>query len=645
MSMKSVQDWYARRIFQNMPVLLEQFDAVHGSFGPASHRNQHCLRAFAWFYKNQWPGNPVFGDRSVLEKVIRAGDTLVASEKPGRHGGTLGGEWPPYNLIECIDWLGAELGAERIARWRAALERHLARIQITSNYIATAPNHYSWRAAVLARAGKLFGREDWLRAAARLARQIGVMQTPDGYWDEAHRGHGPSPNYHRVHLHGLDLYYRNSGDAAVLETLARATQFATRAAWPDGSPVETFDGRQPYLAAFAVGMAANAFTRTAEGRRLLALQCELADRVGIADARHPTGFALTWYAFATTDFMIDCFRFVAEESAGGRVIAEEAARLPSEREGHLDRFVINKQVGETGAVLLRKGAWTAAVAAIDSDVPRFIQNVYISERQTGFSLLHARAGLVVGGGNRMRNHAPLVNAVVLTGWEDVDCVAGVFKAPYLDDGEKAAAGQTVTEQAPFVSAALPRPGHEGIDPVKCCYHPIRRTVDAAEGAGRATLTLEFMHGTVVFELTPVDDRRFRIACRYDLVGVKNLLLQVPVVLFHPGRFAIDGAAQAVGDLEAVQSLPLGRELTLRARDTTVAFRLPKRGSEAGPGGAQFTYPLEPIKNTQLKRMNYVPDPRYRPLYTVGLISQTLTTADPVGAPLKGALELLTVECG
>ena len=34
----------------------------------------------------------------------------------------------------------------------------------------------------------------------------------------------------------------------------------------------------------------------------------------------------------------------------------------------------------------------------------------------------------------------------------------------------------------------------------------------------------------------------------------------------------------------------------------------------------FTWPMEPMKNWRLNVMNYVPDVRYQPLYTVGLLS-------------------------
>lgn len=617
--MQAVRDWFLRRMLGNVPYILECFDERRGCFCEGAAANQHCLRVLAHFYKHAAPGNELLGDGSVLDKIVRAGDAMVSAEKPGRHGGTLGGEWIPYNLLECYDWLGEELGAERKARWREALGRHFEAQGQTNNYIATAPNHFVWRAAVLARAARLFDRPELLRAARMLAKQVCKMQTTDGYWDEAHRGQGPSPSYHRVHLHGLDLYVRNSGDESVRPALERGIAFCVRAAYPDGVPIETFDGRQPYFSSFA--MAASALTRTPAGRRLLRNQCAPSDRLGQLDVNRPCGFGLSWYVFAGTDFMLDGYRFMEDGPE---------AEIPQERDGHADSFVIHGQEGAGGAVTLRKGAWFAAVSAIESDVPRFIPNVYITERQSGFSFFHRDAGLVAGGGNRMRNHAPLANAVVLTGWQDVDCQAGVFHAPYLDEFERDAAGRERTEQAPFASAGLPRPGHEGIDPVKSCYHPLKRRAELRPGG--AALTLEFLHGTIRFELELLDDRRARIRYAYETCGVRKLLLQVPVPLFHPYAFELDGAARGVADMEALESPAVRAGVSLRAGPCGATYAVPP-GREAS-----FTYPLEPIRNGQIKRMNYVPDPRFKPLYVVGLLSQAFT-----GDLSAGAGELVTVE--
>ena len=627
-TMADVREWYFRKIMANIPFLLENFDEQRGSFCCGEAKDQHCLRPLAWFYKNRVAGNPYFGDASILNKILRAGDSMCANATVSRHSGTLGGEWTPYNLAECLDWLGGEVGKERAARWRAKLAEHLELLKQTSNYIATAPNHFIWRAALFYRAGALFDHDAWRRTGAMLARQICKAQTPDGYWEEAHRGQGPSPSYHRVHLHGFDLYYRVSNDPDVKPALDKAVEFAVRAAYPDGVAIETFDGRQPYAGVFAAGMAANALSRTPAGRRLLRNQMAASDKLGGLDARNPVGYAMRWYSLAGTDFMLDGYIHLDDGPS-----ESEMEPLPQERESHSDTFMLSGQNGIGGGAVFRKGPWFAAVSAAESDVARFIPNVYITERQSGFSVFHQDAGLLVGGGNRMRSHIPLANAIVLTGYQDVDCTAGVFSAPYLN-----AAPQDFTpnEQTPYVTASQPRHGHEGIDPVKCCYHPIQRRVELRKsGAGEVTgaeLFLEFMHGTIRFKLRAIDARRFEIAYAFDTLNVKKILLQVPVPVFHPGEFEIDGKQHKVEDLEKLESLPIKERLTLKARDRGVRYKL------AEPEAAAFTFPLEPVKNAKAKGINYEPDAVFKPLYTIGLISREFRAERKDGV-------LLTIEIG
>jgi hypothetical protein len=404
---QGLRQWYFERIVKNVPHVLAYFDEKAGIFRVEpqyDHLYRHCLRPLAYLYKNPVEGNPFHGDVAVLAKVIRQGDVIcgVGEATKDRQHGSMGVEWIPYNIMECLEWLPDELGPARRAAWLDALARHLDEMRLISNYVSTAPNHFIWRAALLYRAGQLFDHPDWRRTAQMWARQVARMQTSDGYWDESYRGQGPSPNYHRTHLHGLDLYYRFSGDQEVREALYKGIDFAVRAAWPDGTPIDAFDGRQPYLAAFAAGMGSNALSRTAQGRRLLRRQIERLDELGVTDATRPCGFAVNWYLFATTDFMLDCYRFLEDGP-------EED--LPQEGERWRDAFIFGGHADVGGGAVVRHKPWLLAVSAAQSDVPRCLANVYIAERQSGYSVYHDAAGLIVGGGNRMRNHVPLANAI------------------------------------------------------------------------------------------------------------------------------------------------------------------------------------------------------------------------------------------
>ena len=58
-------------------------------------------------------------------------------------------------------------------------------------------------------------------------------------------------------------------------------------------------------------------------------------------------------------------------------------------------------------------------------------------------------------------------------------------------------------------------------------------------------------------------------------------------------------------------------MALRARGCQVTYE------PASEAPARFTFALEPIKNWRFAKMNYVPDVRYQPLYTVGVLSREL----------------------
>ncbi|MDD4888579.1 MAG: hypothetical protein PHU85_01520 [Phycisphaerae bacterium] len=608
----SLREWYGRRILANIPLVLELFDESRGVFACEPGKDElyrHCLRPLAWFYKNEFPGNPYRGDSKLLDIIVRAANNICnVRAEDERDAALLGTEWIPYNLMECAEWLADEIGAEAHSLWSRTLAAHLDGMKRISNYVCCAPNHQAWRATLLYRAGQVYDNANWRASGQFLARQVCAMQTVDGYWDESRRGQGPSPNYHRTHIAALDLYYRFSNDEQVREPLFKAIEFAIRAAYPDGTPIDVFDGRQAYIAAFAVAMAANAFTRTPQGRRLVRNQIARLEELGVTDGKSPVGFALNWYLFAATDFMLDCHRFVEEG---------DEQPMPIEVDGARETFIFNGPPGIGGGLVRRAGDWTLAVSACQTDLPRATNHIYNTERQSGISAYHQQAGLIVGGGNRMRNHIPLANAVVLTGWEGVDCVGGRFPDEMVvNHGLPIQPDGTSTEAS---------------DPVKATYYPLRRRCEHTDRG--ASLHLDFMHARIRFDIDAVDSNQLVVRYAFETVDVEKLLLQTPVPLFWPGRFEIDGGQFELDeDLERIETLQVNNELRLEARGCPVTY------TPGGDAPVLFTWPMEPMKNWRFGDMNYLPDVRYKPLYVVGLLSAEFRAA-------KGEGTLLTIEVG
>jgi hypothetical protein len=591
MKTTGLREWYRQRMLNNTAFVLEHFDEKKGIFAYGDEEPffyRFCMRTLAFLYKNKVEGNPYFGGKTILEKVERLGDAICDFGE-ATNDGNLGVEWTPYNMLESIEILGDELGGERKERWSRVIGRHLEDMKKVNNYIYTAPNHFIWRAVLLYRSGKILGNKSWSEFGTFLVHQMMKMQTPDGYWEEAHRGHGPSPNYHRTFLHGLDLYYRESGDEEVREPFFKAIDFAIHSAYPDGMPIDTFDARQPYLSGFEGGVGGNALSRLPEGRRLLRKSLERLDETGVSDARDACGFQTTWLAFNHLDFLLDCYRLVEEGPE---------APMPNERDGYKKEFVLSGQEGVGGGCVKRKKAWFIAASAAESDVPRFIKNIFINEHQNCLGIFHDDAGLVVGGGNRRQNHAPLANAVVVTGWCNVDCKAGIFPETIIDNAGKPIDLVHTTEAK---------------HPIQGTYHPIKRVAKLTKNG--ASIMLDFMHANIKLDVKVIDDMRIAIDYEYTASEIKKLLLQIPVPLFHPARFKIDGAPYEIRDVNNVTSPAVTDNVEVKSRGKSVRY------STGGAAEVFFTHPLETIRYTEAKAINYVPDKRYAPLFTVGLITR------------------------
>ena len=92
----------------------------------------------------------------------------------------------------------------------------------------------------------MLGNKDWEDlGATALHRLAAEEQTPDGYWGE-HTDNGPATGYNYLTMTCVALYYEHSHDPAALEALRRATDFHKHFTWPDGTPVETINGRNRY---------------------------------------------------------------------------------------------------------------------------------------------------------------------------------------------------------------------------------------------------------------------------------------------------------------------------------------------------------------------------------------------------------------
>ena len=127
-------------------------------------------------------------------------------------------------------------------------------------HVHNIPAHHSM---ALFCAGTVFGREDWRNQSRAFMARVAGAQSPHGWWPEHN---GPVVAYNYVYSESLGIYYGMSNDAAVLPALDRAARYHASLTYPDGSPVETVDGRNPYHAGVRLGNAG--FSHTAAGARV-----------------------------------------------------------------------------------------------------------------------------------------------------------------------------------------------------------------------------------------------------------------------------------------------------------------------------------------------------------------------------------------
>jgi len=169
-------------------------------------------------------------------------------------------------------------------------------------------------------------------------------------------------------LCSVAVYAEHSGDAAALAALRRATDFHQHFTWPDGTPVETINGRNRRWNVSAWGQFG--FSHWPDGRR---------------------------YA-----------EFLAGRFVAGKVSSRDLGRLAQSalyfHEGptepipqDLPRSAYRMKSAEAG--IRKTGPWTVCLSGL-IDAP--IDSQFTLDRQGHISIYHQRLGLIVTGANSKR---------------------------------------------------------------------------------------------------------------------------------------------------------------------------------------------------------------------------------------------------
>lgn len=332
--------------------------------------NQDIIYPLALLYKT--PDNEFYRDPAILEMALRGGDAIRNFQQPdgkveflttdGGRWGFIYMPWTNYAWLETYQLLLEELGPERQQQWATGLT--LAH-DSQAKEISTLPLHNipAWKGMSCWRAGQIFQRPDWQAAGQAECRAVAAAQYRDGYWPE--HG-GPSTLYNGVYVHALGLYYLFSGDENVLPALERAAEFHQHFCYPDGTLVETIDGRCKYNQnLYLIGWPG--LYCSAKGRRLAAL--------------------LAGQLQAERDFS----SYQGGAIASNIVHWSTAASAPI----LLDQEAFQVRFADQAAVF-RQGPWFACLSAFLSPP---VHNRWGQDRQSFFSLWREGHGLLFGGGN------------------------------------------------------------------------------------------------------------------------------------------------------------------------------------------------------------------------------------------------------
>ena len=365
-------------IWTREPQLLESLDLAvpdilasqkpDGQFGiePWISTDQNCLLALAAAWSLEDSSH--YHSEQVVQAIVLGGDALIdAQDEVGmvtfrkKDHSTWGQIYMPWVYSR---WIRA-FALVKEAMENDARERHGAALMKGYDGIARTamdrvhniPTHH---AMGLYCAGVVFTRDDWKKQARDFMGQVISEQSPQGWWAE-HKG--PVVAYNFVYAEAIGVYYAMSGDDSGLDALRRAAQYHSACVYPDGSLLETVDGRNPYHTGVRLGNVG--FSHTAEGRGFLAQQHGI-------------------YLGEGQAFDADYAAQMLLYGADGDAIATAAAQ-----EQHVTRL-------DDDAIMVRQRPWFVALSGFTTEIP---QNRWGQDRQNFVSIYHDEVGLIVGGGN------------------------------------------------------------------------------------------------------------------------------------------------------------------------------------------------------------------------------------------------------
>ncbi|HEY7423998.1 MAG TPA: hypothetical protein VH682_07165, partial [Gemmataceae bacterium] len=392
--------------------------------------NPGAMLAAAVLYTKQHPANPSFGDKKKLELALKLGDLAAAFSEKDTAENKQDYEWEIHFWLDTYRLLDADLGPQRRARWRKEIEKIVRWfvVQVAGRidfpryqgpYIHTSTNHLALFASTVYLAGRVLPNKEWEALGARaLHRLAAEEQTADGYWGEF-TDNGPATGYNYLTLCCVALYWEHSKDKAALEALRRATDFHKHFTWPDGTPVETINGRNRHWVVSPWGHFG--FTHWPDGRRYAAF--------------------LTGFFTGRTISGRDLGRL-----SQNALYYHEGPSAPIPQE--LPRSAYRMKVA---AGIRKTGPWTVCLSGL-IDTP--IDSQFTLDRQGHMSIYHEKLGLIVTGANS--KHQPELATFLAKAKDRVTTIPLSSRLRMSDERDRLGLGYPTF----FAEADVPTPGED-----------------------------------------------------------------------------------------------------------------------------------------------------------------------------------------
>jgi hypothetical protein len=234
-------------------------------------RGQYLVLPLAMLYTHKSPDNPYYKSKKLMTAIEKG---MVFFDKHMEY------EFHQHRicnyLAQAYGILEKQMNKKQkklftkiFEKWGPKIAARVKRAtphvgKYTAREIGVNTNHFAIYNLALLRMGKILGKKAWINMGTRHLKGILARQHPDGYWDEYN---GPAISYNYVTLHTLHSYYQETSDKNVLPAIEKAVKFHMYFIYPDGSKIETPDGRTQMGYGPAIDCHA-AFSHSPEGKWL-----------------------------------------------------------------------------------------------------------------------------------------------------------------------------------------------------------------------------------------------------------------------------------------------------------------------------------------------------------------------------------------